>query len=150
MKKITLKKVNRQNVEAVLNLEVKEEQKKYVANPCKSLAYAYANKEITEAFGIYFGNQLVGYTSIIFEEEENVFNLWHFFIDQKFQGKGLGKKSLTVIMDDLKRKAKGITNKVALGVEADNSIAIKLYKSFGFLDTGEKDDDGEIIMLYEY
>ncbi|GGC94366.1 GNAT family N-acetyltransferase [Enterococcus wangshanyuanii] len=147
---ISLREVTNDNIEAVLNLKIKEEQQTFVASSCKSLAYAYVNKDNTVAFGIYMDNTLVGYASIIFDESDNMFNLWHFFISELFQGKGIGKQALGVVVEEIKGKSLGIANKVALGVEEENVVAIKLYESFGFKDTSERDEDGEIIMIYEF
>ena len=147
---IFFKKVAQDNIDSILKLTVKKEQKSFVADPCKSLAYAFANKDVTDAFGIYLDHMLIGYVSIIFDEEDKMFNVWHFFIDQQFQGQGLGEKALVSVINKIKRMSKGVTNKVALTVGPDNTVAIKLYTLFGFEDTGQKDEDGEIIMIYDF
>ena len=46
-----------------------------------------------------------------------------------FQGKGLGKKFLKKLIDDLKHEG---FLRIQLTVEADNDRAIKLYQSLGF------------------
>jgi ribosomal protein S18 acetylase RimI-like enzyme len=43
--------------------------------------------------------------------------------------------------------AGGIKNSVIASV--DSAVAVNLYRSFGFTETGEADDDGEITMILE-
>ncbi|MCH2226136.1 MAG: GNAT family N-acetyltransferase [Candidatus Caenarcaniphilales bacterium] len=50
-------------------------------------------------------------------------------IRKDFQGKGLGKKFLKKLIDDLKHEG---FLRIQLTVEADNDRAIKLYQSLGF------------------
>lgn len=144
--KINLIEVTEQNIEAILALKVSEQQQHFVASPSKSLAYAYVKRADTNPYGIYWSKQLIGYVSIILDTEDNMYNIWHFLIDEAFQGRGLGKLALIETMAIIREKAQGITNQVALGVEPENTVAIHLYETVGFVDRGERDEDGEMIM----
>ncbi|KPC28353.1 Acetyltransferase [Pseudomonas syringae pv. cilantro] len=57
-------------------------------------------------------------------------------IDQREQGKGLGKATLQALPAALKRKWPDI-QQLMLSVDADNSAAIGLYVGQGWVDTGE-------------
>ncbi|MCF5032430.1 GNAT family N-acetyltransferase [Pseudomonas syringae] len=57
-------------------------------------------------------------------------------IDQRAQGKGLGKACLQALPAALRLKWPDITQ-LMLSVDADNSAAIGLYTGQGWIDTGE-------------
>lgn len=57
-------------------------------------------------------------------------------VRQEFQGKGIGKRLMESILDLADNWLMLI--RVELGVIADNEIALKLYKSFGFEMEGKK------------
>lgn len=147
MNQIRLKEVTKENIEDILQLQVKESQKSFVATTSKSLAYAYVSRDAVSPYGIYEEEQLIGYVSLIFDENDQMYNIWHFLIDAKYQGYGYGKKAMRAVMYNIREKAYGLTNTIALGVDLNNKLAIHLYEEFGFIDSGETDDDGELIML---
>ncbi|MDH6364121.1 RimJ/RimL family protein N-acetyltransferase [Enterococcus sp. PF1-24] len=146
MNKVALVPVTSDNIDEILKISVSEKQKNYVAPVEKSLAYAYANRDISQAFGIYSQQQLVGYVLLYFDEK-NLHGMWHFMIDQKHQGKGYGKLALAEILAYVKTKPLGDSAQVALAVEADNKAALQLYQTLGFYDTGRRDDTEIVMML---
>lgn len=105
------KKITNKNLWDVVNLQVKANQKPYIATNTVSLLEAYATQnenERVETFAVYEKDILVGFIMINF----NVFNwdgaprvarnnycIWRFMIDQRYQGKGLGKKALNKLID---------------------------------------------------
>ena len=111
---LELKKINRKNVVDILNLEVFDNQKSFVATNNSSIIEAYI--AITEnnhvfTFGIYNDDTPVGFLMIGFDvnsDEEDApkiakgnYNIWRFMIDKDFQGKGFGKKAMTEIRTSL-------------------------------------------------
>ena len=65
-------------------------------------------------------------------------------IDEKHQGRGIGKEALNQIIVYFKEN--GATN-IRLSTKAGNEKAISLYKSFGFRETGEKSNGEELFEL---
>ncbi|VVM49203.1 hypothetical protein PS662_00708 [Pseudomonas fluorescens] len=57
-------------------------------------------------------------------------------VDQRHQGKGLGKACLQAL-PDVARQAFPEINGLELSVDADNAAAIALYSRFGWVDSGE-------------
>lgn len=143
---LNLKPVTKENIDDIVNLSCEESQKKFVATPMKSLAYAFVIFDNTDCYGIYDGEEVVGYTSISFKEDETAYYLRHLIIDKNFQGLGYGRQSLKIILDKIKEKAVGKTNVVRLEVDEPNTIAVRLYKIFGFRDTGKRESCNEMIM----
>ena len=75
----------------------------------------------------WLGERLVGYT--VGFEISYEYHLSDFAIDPEFQGQGLGKQLLDLLLDDLDREK---THVVSLEVRVSNQKAIALYKKRGF------------------
>ena len=75
---------------------------------------------------------------VIYDYDEETYNIWHMMIDEKYQGKGYGSIAIKLCIDYIKSKPFGSSN-------IDNSIAIHIYEKIGFKDTGERDDN-ELVM----
>ncbi|MDP4143979.1 MAG: GNAT family N-acetyltransferase [Bacillota bacterium] len=72
-------------------------------------------------------DKYIGYGQIIIEN--NMPTIVNFGILKEYQGKGYGKQLLAYLLNILKTNN---FNKVFIKVNADNQIAINLYKSYGF------------------
>ena len=71
-------------------------------------------------------------------------------IDESEQGHGYGGEALSKVIEYIKTKPFGDSNRVALTCNKDNSVAIKLYEKIGFSATGnEYDDEIELVMTVE-
>lgn len=70
-----------------------------------------------------------------------------FFIDERYQGRGLGK----LLLDALIRHLTQIYDcrRIYLSLFEDNVHALRLYQKFGFLFNGELDFNGEKVMVKE-
>ncbi len=88
---------------------------------------------------IYEDDVLIGFVMYKkTEQNPHVATICRFMIDYKYQGKGLGKKSLAAILDYLRES--GITKAVIMVLE-ENLIAKRLYTSLGFRFNGTVDKD---------
>lgn len=157
---LELKKINRKNVVDILNLEVFDNQKSFVATNNSSIIEAYI--AITEnnhvfTFGIYNDDTPVGFLMIGFDvnsDEEDApkiakgnYNIWRFMIDKDFQGKGFGKKAMNLALEFINTFPCGIAKYCWLSYESDNDLARQLYKSVGFVETDEKDGEEIVAIL---
>ena len=70
-----------------------------------------------------------------YEDPKDRYWLWRFMIDEKYQGRGLGREALKQIIAYFKDN--GATN-IRLSTKDSNTNAIRLYESFGFVPTGDK------------
>lgn len=144
-KELILKKVDENNFIECFNLNLGDGQDKFVSHPVRSLAQAYVYYNQCTPFAIYKDNTIVGYVMVIYDYDEETYNIWHMMIDKKYQGKGYGSKAVKLCIDYIKSKPFGKSNDIILTCNMDNSHGIHIYKKLGFIDTGERDDD-EIIM----
>ena len=146
---LKLVKVTAKNFDELIELEVNEDQKNYVADNCYSLAEAYATIADGEAaampFGIYDGETPVGFLMIGYnvrgdwddetpDFSKNSYLIWRFMIDKKYQGKGYGRAAMTLALDYIKTFPCGKADCCWLSYEPENEVAKKLYASFGFVE----------------
>lgn len=147
---VRLDKLSFENYGRVLRLEVNENQKDFVEEPATVIALAYAGMEAHmpgELCVIYKEEEVAGVVLIgraEVEEQEptelqkykHVYRIMGFQIDQKYQGKGIGRKAFSLILDKIAHYPDGQLIPVALEVEEKNTAALHLYQSFDFYDSG--------------
>ena len=138
---INLKVIDEDNFLDAFQLKLAEGQEKYVSNPIRSLAQAYVYRKQCQPFGIYDGDEMVGYVMVIYDFDIPEYDIWHMMIDASRQGAGYGSTALRLILDYIKTKPFGDSNRVTLTCNKDNPIALKLYREAGFLETGVEDED---------
>lgn len=138
---VELRPITEENFIDVINLSVEENQKNFVATNVFSLAQAWLYDN-ARPFAIYAEDELVGFCMLDVNKRENLYGLWRFMIDKNQQKKGCGRAAMELILEYL--AAEGATE-ITLSYEPNNTVADKLYRSFGFLPTGEI-EDGEIVM----
>ena len=156
-----LKKINRNNIGEILKLEVFDNQKSFVATNNISIIEAYI--AITEnndvfTFGIYKEDTPIGFLMIGFDvnsDDEGApkiakgnYNIWRLMIDKKFQGRRFGKKAMNLAVEFINTFPCGTAKYCWLSYESDNNVARHLYKSVGFVETEEKDEE-EIVAILE-
>lgn len=138
---ISLKPVDEDNFIDVFNLKLGVEQNKYVSHPIRSLAQAYVYREQCQPFCIINDDKVVGYVMVIYDYDVPEYDIWHMMIDESEQGKGYGKAALKLVLDYIRQKPFGESNRIALTCNKNNESAILLYKYFGFELTGTEDED---------
>ena len=127
-----------------LGLKVSEKQRNYVADSMCLLARAYAYREHrSNAFVIYDGSIPVGMALYYDLDELDAFDFSQLFIDERYQGKGLGSEAARQILARMERDGK--FDKAVLCYIDGNEAARHMYEKLGFYLTGERDGD-EIIM----
>lgn len=149
---INLKVINEDNFLDAFQLKLADGQEKYVSNPIRSLAQAYVYRKQCQPFGIYDGDEMVGYVMVICDYDIPEYDIWHMMIDASRQGRGYGSEALRLVLEYIKTKPFGDSNRVTLTCNKDNQVALKVYHKAGFVETGEEDDE-EIELsqrLYQY
>jgi diamine N-acetyltransferase len=140
---ITLKEINGDNFHEIISLKVE----KYCASNLYSIAQAYIYPDAIP-LAIYNNEIPVGFIMYGIEpRDNNEYWIDRFMIDEKYQKNGFGKKALEIIIEKIKQDK--THNKIKISTNPENNIAIKLYKSLGFNDTGKLHGD-EALLILEY
>ena len=148
---INLREITSKNLKSIIDLNVKEDQKDYVALNSVSIAQGHYSKSAWFK-GIFYDDRPVGFVMLDLIEEENKCFLWRFMIDSEYQGKGFGKIALTQVIDFV-RSLNLYTYIATSYVPAENGAG-GFYKNFGFIDSEEItkefgiEDSDEIGMKY--
>lgn len=139
---IKLVDVNESNYfESIIKLSVTEEQQKFLDRPVGIVARGYVyRKENARVIGICEDEKLVGLALVKdMDEEPACYDLQQFMIDQRFQNRGIGTKSLQLILEMLKAEGKYDCTEVC--VNKADVAALRVYEKGGFVDTGYIDED---------
>ena len=143
--RIELKPLSESNKEDCLLLNVSGTQAGFIASNESSIVAAKEHPDVARPFVIYADGVAVGFTMLAFdlgcEDPNDRYWLWRFMIDEKYQGRGLGKEALRHTISYFKEN--GATN-IRLLTKESNVNAIRLYESVGFRPTGEV-IDGETV-----
>ena len=148
---INLREITSKNLKSIIDLNVKEDQKDYVALNSVSIAQGHYSKSAWFK-GIFYDDRPVGFVMLDLIEEENKCFLWRFMIDREYQGKGFGKIALTQVIDFV-RSLNLYTYIATSYVPAENGAG-GFYKNFGFIESEEItkefgiEDSDEIGMKY--
>lgn len=154
---IELRKITGDNIDDVIALEVRENQKDFIEKTnLRSIADAHvlnADGIPAAPFAIYVDEVAVGFLMYIYdvldhESFENEFFygkksyfIWHFMIGKSYQGKGYGKLAFEKMLRDLETMPYGEAEYVALFYHTSNVKAKTLYASCGFIETGITQDN---------
>ena len=138
---VELRAITEENFIDAFNLKLASGQENFVSHPIRSLAQAYVYRDQCQPFGIYAEGKMVGYVMVIYDYDIPEYDIWHMMIDESMQGRGYGSKALDRVMEYIRTKPFGDSNRVALTCNKQNPIARKLYESKGFRATGMEDED---------
>ena len=138
---IHLERITEENFVQAFDLQLAPGQEVFVSHPVRSLAQAYVYRAQCQPFGIYDDDTMVGYVMVIYDYDIPEYDIWHMMIDASCQGRGCGSAALDRVLEYIKTKPFGDSDRVALTCHKDNGHAIGLYKSKGFAETGAVYDE---------
>lgn len=100
-------------------------------------------------YGAFWGQEKVGFFTLAFSSPQVAYrpndpaSCWldSFFVAAAFQGRGLAKRILSALKENLKRWHPFVSH-LHLTVNQNNRIAQSLYGNCGFTDTGEMHTGG--------
>ena len=145
---VSLREITSETVRSVTKLSVAESQKGFVAPNAVSLAQALFSPEAWYR-AIYSAEELVGFVMLEDESlqtpppEEPGIGVWRFMIDEKFQGRGIGRAALLLVIEHA--RSKGIFKTLELSYVPGPGCPEPFYLGLGFRHTG-KVDEGEVIL----
>lgn len=146
---LVLRPVTRYNFDAVADLELHPHQRAFLASNSYSIAQAsfYPNYH-TRA--ICLGDTVIGFMMFVAldgADEQGEYGIWRFMIDRRYQGHGHGRRALQALLGDIRSDLAAC--KVWISYKPDNDAAARLYASFGFVETGMDEEEGEMVALLD-
>ena len=145
---VELRTITESNFLDAFALKLAPEQERFVSHPIRSLAQAYVYRDQCQPFGIYAEGKLVGHVMVIYDFDVPEYDIWHMMIDKSMQGRGYGSAALELVLDYIRTKPFGDSDRVALTCNKANPAARKLYESKGFAATGIEDEDEIEMVLF--
>ena len=139
---IELKPITPDNYIEVLKLNVREDQKTYVATNVRSIADCHVYKGY-EPLAIVADGRAVGFCMWGRDPDDGHYHIVRLMVDADHQGKGYGRAGAKAVVERISAEAE--CNEIRLSFVPGNEDAEALYTSIGFERTGEI-KDGEIVM----
>jgi len=140
-----IRPVTKDNWRELIKLEVRDDQKGFVASNVKSIAesqFGYDEPDFGHwdfhPFGIYsddgtpVGFLMYGYNFSHPKQQAFIIRL---MVDEKFQGKGYGRFGMEKLLEIFRADER--IRVVGISYEPENEGARKLYASLGFIEPGE-------------
>ncbi len=145
--KIHFKDIDEKNIEKVKNLKLKPGQEGFIESIEDCLEEAREYKE-WHPVAIYNEDEVVGFAMYGHFDYGN-WRTWidRLLIDEKYQGKGIGKTSMQKLVEVVSKEYEVDT--IYLSIIGGNKVAYNLYTSVGFEDMNEIDpSNGESMFIY--
>jgi diamine N-acetyltransferase len=144
MPDVSLRQVTAETVRLICALDVRPEQRAYVATNALSIAQAYFQPRAWFR-AIYADDTPVGFVMLDEDQEKQEYFLWRLMIDAGHQGKGYGRRALDLVVEHA-RSRPGARELRSSYVPGDDGPA-EFYRSFGFVETGELEGTEVVIRL---
>ena len=144
---LRFRRITGKNYHECMELSVRDDQADcfYFNSPkpnMMSLAEAYVFGGGSQVLAIYDGKTMVGALFYTPAGKHGKAWLTRLMIDRRYQGKGLGRKSMETL---IRRVRKEGAKRLGLSYEPHNKQAEKLYRSLGFRPGGKKNNAGQIV-----
>ncbi len=141
---ITLREVNPENYNRIINLRVQADQLNFVASNLASLAEARVFPNRTP-LAIYADDTPVGFLMYAYLEKRQQHWIIRLMIAAEHQGKGYGRAAMRLAIERM-RDIPGCCQ-IFISYEPENHAAKSLYTNLGFCITGEFADGEGIARL---
>lgn len=139
---VSLREVTQENWRATLALGVHPDQQRFIAEyaPIAAIALAKAyirpGGAVWEPYAIYAGSTVIGFVELAYTPgSRDDYWVFHFFIDQRYQGQGYGRAALARLIE-LVEERRPDCQTLQLVVHPENHRARQLYLRAGFRATG--------------
>ena len=130
---VSLRPIGEENVMAIIDLDVAEDQKDLVAPNSVSIAQAAHTTNRWER-AIYADDTPVGYVLLSENRDKPRYYLWRYMIDHRYQRMGFGRAAMEQVIEYV-RTLPNATEMYLTYVPVDHGPR-SFYAGVGFVDTG--------------
>lgn len=142
--RVTLQEITEDDLDAVLALDVAEDQRHLVASNARSIAQAHYSKNAWFR-AIYAGDEPVGFVMLSLDANKPEYFLWRLMIDHRYQGKGYGKAAMAQVIEFVNTLPGA--KELLTSYVPDQKSAAQFYSSLGFRDTGLIEGGEKVVSL---
>lgn len=148
--RVSLREIDEDTVLAVIRLSVAEAQRGFVAPNAVSLAQALFS-DCAWYRAVYLDDEPVGFVMLCDETLHASpppapdVDVWRFMIDERFQGRGVGRAAMGLVIDHV--RAKGAFGTLELSYVPGEGCPEAFYLALGFRHTGRMNDDEVVLEL---
>ncbi len=147
-KELALEPISKLNWRKTLGVRVHSTQLKFVADyepvalVILSKSYVRAGNVDWYPFAITLNGAIVGVVGLT--RNGSTCKIFHLVVDREQQGRGLGKKSVALIVDHVRKNWLTVQT-ITLTVHPQNVVAKHVYATCGFAITGEFEDSEPVM-----
>lgn len=138
---VRLEPIDATNRDAVLSLELAEDQQDFLADNASSLKEARRDEDARPR-AVVAGGRVVGFLMYDASQDDDEALIYRFMIDRRAQGRGYGRAALAALIAEI-RGLSHVRDVLVLYMP-ENEGARRLYHAAGFADEGT-DEDGEMV-----
>lgn len=145
---VHLRKITAETVRGITDLDVRPDQRLYVATNAVSLAEALFSEEAWYR-AIYQGDEPVGLV-MLYDESLRAdlpptpqVALWRLMVDTAYQRRGIGALALRQVIEHVRRK--GVFESLLVSYVPGAGCPERFYLAAGFEHTG-REEDGEVVL----
>lgn len=151
---VSLREVTPANRHAVEQVSVSPEQSNYVSSVTESFVDAAEAPEAAPRYwALYAGEEVVGFVMIsdgISEGHPELlgpYYLWRLLVDSRWQGRGLGRAALDLVVDYLRTHRPDATELLTSVSPGTVASPRGFYEAYGFTATGAVADGEDVLVL---
>lgn len=126
-----LEPISKKNWLDAISLEVRDDQKGFVASNAVSLAQLNFLADF-QAKGSYWNEEMIGFALYGLDEDDHEYWIYRLMIDKHHQGKGYALKAIRLILEDIRSLKQEHHKTVSLSYEPENEHARLVYQKAGF------------------
>ncbi len=141
---IQLRDVTAENWRACADLEVTDDQAAFVSPVTRYLCLCQYGG-VWKPLAVYAGEDVVGFAMWAVDPDDSSGWIGGLAIDESRQRQGYGRAAVLAVLERLRREH--ACPSAALSYSPDNEAARGLYRSLGFIETGEREDDELVARL---
>lgn len=148
---VTLAPAAAANWRDITRVKVAEAQREWVADTAYYLCLS-AYDGLWRSYAVQDdGDAVVGHVMWALDTDDDSHWIGGLVIDVERQGQGLGRATVRALLDLWEREEPALSGtayrEAALSVAPENEVALGLYRSLGFVETGELSDD-EVVLRH--
>jgi diamine N-acetyltransferase len=141
---VSLEEITEDSLSDILNLDVTEEQRRFITANATSIAQAhFSNYSWFRA--IYNDKIPVGFIMLYLDPDKPTYEIWRFMIDARYQRKGYGAAAMGHCINFV--RSLPYAQELLVSVLPENSTAGSFFNKLNFFYTGEWHGNEKLMKL---